>query len=419
MRAGILLLVNILLFIGIVDALFFYSIRTFFIKKKYSKIITSLFWLLTLLFVTGFIYLVIKNRGNITPKDYYYLTFFNGVFFLTYIPKIVFLVYKAFVWILSGLFSLIQKRRKANPKREDYNTRKITRASFLGKIGMAVAAAPFLTILYGMAKGRFNFYIKTVPLKIINLPHSFDGFKIIQISDIHLGNFNKEYHLLHEVTSMVNAENPDLIVMTGDMVNNFASETYGWETVFRKMKAPFGKFSILGNHDYGDYSRWKSQHDKRRNFDEIINSHERFGFKLLRNEHADINSGKDKIALIGVENWGKPPFPQYGDLKKSLESVSPDVVKILLSHDPDHWEAEVLKQTNVDLTLAGHTHGMQLGVKFKNAVWSPAKYKYKHWDGLYQQNNQSLYVNRGLGFIGIPMRVGMPPEITLFTLHKS
>lgn len=369
--------------------------------------------------MTGFVYLVMKNRGNITPQDYYYLTFFNGIFLLTYIPKVVFLIYKFFVWIFGELIRLVKTRRANSPRRDEYNTRKITRAAFLGRIGMAVAAAPFLSILYGMAKGRFNFYLKKVPVKLNNLPNAFEGFKVIQISDIHLGNFKQEYHLLHEVTAMINAEKPDLIVMTGDLVNNFATETNGWETVFRQMKAQYGKFSILGNHDYGDYSRWNSQHDKRRNFDGILNSHERFGFRLLRNEHVYIESGKDNIALIGVENWGKPPFPQYGDLNRSMKNVNPQSSKILLSHDPDHWEAEVLKKTNVDLTLAGHTHGMQLGVKFRNSTWSPAKYKYKHWDGLYKQNNQLLYVNRGLGFIGIPMRVGMPPEITMFTLHKN
>lgn len=419
MRAGILLIISIIFFIGIVDTLFYVFIRPVFYKKSAAKFITIAFWLSTLFFITGFIYLVIKNKGNVTPKDYYYLTFFNGIFLLLYIPKVIFVLFSVIVYGVKWLMGLVKIRKGNNPTREEYNTRKITRAAFLGKIGMVVAAAPFLSILYGMAKGRFNFYLKKVPLHFDKLPDSFDGFKIIQISDTHLGNFNQEYHVLHEVTKMINAENPDLIVMTGDLVNNFASETNGWETVFRQMKAPHGKYSILGNHDYGDYSRWNSQHDKRRNFDGIVNSHERFGFKLLRNEHVQIELGKEHVSLIGVENWGKPPFPQYGDLKQSMKGLSPDVLKILLSHDPDHWEAEVIGKTNVDLTLAGHTHGMQLGVKFKNSTWSPAKYKYKYWDGLYTQNDQSLYVNRGLGFIGIPMRVGMPPEITMFTLHKS
>lgn len=419
MRAGILLLVNIVLFISIVDSLFFYQIRKYLKKDKVRRLFALVYGVISLIFILIFTLLFVKNRGDINAHDYYLFTMFNGVFLLFYIPKVFYLLYAAVVWVIRKIIALFKVRKEHYPKREEYSTRKITRAAFLGKIGMAVAAAPFLSILYGMAKGRFNFYLKTVPLYLKNLPPAFEGFKVIQISDFHLGNFNQEYHLLHEVTSMVNAQNPDLILMTGDLVNNFASETSGWETVFRKMQAPYGKYSILGNHDYGDYSRWHSQHDKRRNFEGIINAHDRFGFKLLRNEFVEIESGKDKFSLIGVENWGKPPFPQYGDLNKAMQNVPADSLKILLSHDPDHWEQEVLHKTNIDLMLAGHTHGMQLGVKFRNQTWSPAKYKYKYWDGLYQNGKQQLYVNRGLGFIGIPMRVGMPPEITLFTLHKA
>lgn len=419
MRAGILLLLNILLFIALVDGLFYFHFKKLFTKNTYHQIFKWILWPLSAVFLVAFTFLYYKNRGDITEKDYFIFTLMNGVFLLVYIPKVVYLLYAFFIWCIQKIVNLIKNRTSKTPKREEYNTRKMTRASFLGKIGMAVAAAPFLSIIYGMAKGRFNFYLKTVPLYFDNLPESFEGFRVVQISDIHLGNFNKEYHLLHEVTSMVNEQNPDLILMTGDLVNNFESETHGWETVFRKMKAPYGKYSILGNHDYGDYSRWHSQHDKRRNFEGIINAHDSFGFRLLRNEHVEIEANNQKISLIGVENWGKPPFPQYGDLKKSMQHVSPENLKILLSHDPDHWEQEVLNRTDIDLMLAGHTHGMQFGVKLKNQTWSPAKYKYKYWDGHYQNGKQQLYVNRGLGFIGIPMRVGMPPEITLFTLHKS
>lgn len=269
-----------------------------------------------------------------------------------------------------------------------------------------------------MAKGRFDFYLKNVDLHFPNLPKAFNGFKIVQISDIHLGNYNKEYYRLHEVTELINKQQPDLILMTGDMVNNFSSETNGWEVVFSKMKARLGKYSILGNHDYGDYSRWKSEHAKNKNFKEIINAHKRFGFQLLRNESIRVEEGREFINLLGVENWGKPPFPQYGDLNKTMAGINENDFNILLSHDPDHWEAEVWDK-NIDLTLAGHTHGMQLGVKWKDKVWSPAQWKYKYWDGLYKKDRQYLYVNRGLGFVGIPMRVGMPPEITVFTLNKA
>ena len=222
---------------------------------------------------------------------------------------------------------------------------------------------------------------------------------------------------MHEVTDIINQQKPDLILMTGDMVNNYAYETEGWEVVFSKMQARLGKYSILGNHDYGDYSRWSSIKARERNFNGILNAHKRFGFHLLRNESLKIEEGRDYFNLSGVENWGKPPFPQYGDLSKAVNGISPEEFTLLMSHDPDHWETEV-QGKNINLMLAGHTHGMQFGFKWKDKVYSPAKWKYKYWDGLYQNEDEYLYVNRGLGFVGVPMRVGMPPEITLFTLQN-
>lgn len=419
MRAGIIILVNLILFLGVVDTLLYLNLRKFFPSNSLPSLLKIVFWTIPVAFTIAFIWLFVKNSGNITEQDYYLFTMLNGIFLLLYIPKLTYLIYAFFYAIVIRLISAKSWAKPSRSVKSDKKSNRITRAAFLGRAGMAVAGAPFLSLLYGMAKGRFNFFLKPVTLHFQNLPDAFDGLKIVQISDIHLGNLNKEYHRLHEVSKLINAENPDLIFMTGDLVNNFATETEGWENVFSKMNARIGKYSILGNHDYGDYSRWTSVHAKRRNFEDILAAHKRFGFHLLRNENTVLEKGKDKINLIGVENWGKPPFPQYGNLALATHGMDANLFQILLSHDPDHWEAEVLPNSNVDFTLSGHTHGMQFGVKFKNSTWSPAKWKYKYWDGLYKHEKRCLYVNRGLGFIGIPMRVGMPPEITVFTLKRG
>ncbi len=418
MRAGLIMIFALILMVVTVDVLLFLFIRKYFRHGKLPLLLNVVYWLIPIAFIGSFIAFFIENNQTISADGYYFFTMVNGWFLLFYLPKMVLLVYSILYQLVIKVVSWVSWKKDGRSLTEDAKGRKITRAAFLGKAGAIVAAAPFMTLLYGMAKGRFNFYTKRVELRFKNLPAAFDGLKIVQISDIHLGNFNKEYHRLHEVTSLVNAENADLLLMTGDMVNNFASETEGWEAVFSKMRARLGKYSILGNHDYGDYSRWTSQHAKRRNFDGVLSAHKRFGFQLLRNESVEIEEAGERFSLLGVENWGHPPFPQYGDLNKTMLNVPEDSFKLLMSHDPDHWEAEVWDK-NIDLTLAGHTHGMQFGVKWKNAVWSPAKFKYKYWDGHYQQNNMHLYVNRGLGFIGIPMRVGMPPEITTIILRKA
>ncbi len=418
MRAELSIIIGLVLFIFLIDGLLYFNLRKFFKQKKFPTLLNLFFWLIPILFSGILIAFFVENSTNISESKYYTFTIFNGLFAIIYVPKLVFIVYGIIYAIIIKIVSLLSWKKKPNNTSPNSKENKITRAQFLGKAGAIVAAAPFFSLVYGMTKGRFDYYLKNVELNFKNLPIAFDGLKIIQISDIHLGNYNKEYHRLHEVTKLINQQQPDLIVMTGDMVNNFSSETDGWEVVFSNMKARLGKYSILGNHDYGDYSSWNSKFAKNKNFKGILNAYKRFGFQLLRNENIKIEEGRAAINLLGVENWGKPPFPQYGDLQKTMEGTSASDFNILLSHDPDHWEEEVWGK-NIALTLAGHTHGMQFGVKWKEKVWSPAKWKYKHWDGLYKYNKQYLYVNKGLGFIGIPIRVGMPPEITVFTLLKG
>lgn len=287
---------------------------------------------------------------------------------------------------------------------------------FLYQMGFFVAAIPLTSIIYGVTKGKFNYRIIHEKIRFTKLPQSFIGLKIVQISDMHLGSFRRKYEQIARAVEMINNQNPDLILFTGDLVNNFAEETEGWAPVLAKMKAKYGKYSVLGNHDYGDYSKWDSAEEKEKNLIAIKNFHEKIGFRLLLNESKILTIKNEEIALVGVENWGKPPFPQHGDVEKAFGNVNPKLFKILLSHDPSHWDEKVLTGTDIDLTFSGHTHGMQFGFERAGIKWSPIQYKYPHWGGLYCKNNQYLYVNRGFGYHGFPGRIGMPPEITVVEL---
>jgi hypothetical protein len=365
------------------------------------------------LFLSGFFVfgLLVPHTGSY--EIYNYFSIFLILFLLIYIPKIFFLIVYGIGRLSGFLF-----QRKSLPQRKRHYPG-ISRAKFLSQIGIIMATAPFVTLLFGVFKGRFAFYTRLVKLSFPNLPKAFDGLRIVQISDLHLGSFGSNREPLKEAVNLINEEHPDLVLFTGDLVNNFAGETRGWEEVLGRIEAPLGKYSILGNHDYGEYSTWPSEQRKAANFKSIVSANRRLGFQLLRNETAFIRKDGETIALSGVENWGHPPFPQYGDLDKAWSETGDESFKILMSHDPDHWDAQVVGKKDYDLTLSGHTHGMQFGVEVGNFNWSPAKYKFKRWAGLYQVGQQLLYVNRGLGYLGMPARVGMPPEITVFELHNS
>lgn len=286
-------------------------------------------------------------------------------------------------------------------------------------VGLLSGVFSFLMITYAIFKSVYHFRVEMVRIRFDNLPSAFDRLRVVQFSDVHLGSFNYKYHILAKAFKKINLLHPDIIVFTGDLVNNYNWELEGWETTFNILDARIGKYAVLGNHDYGDYSDWENEKEKRANFKEILSFFAHIDFKLLRNESVQIGRQGASIDLIGVENWGKPPFKQYGDLRKALRQTSKTVFKLLLSHDPTHWKEEVLYKTNIDLTLSGHTHGAQAGVTYKNKSWSPIKFKYEHWGGLYSNNNQYLYVNRGLGWLGFPGRVGMRPEITCLDLFKK
>jgi predicted MPP superfamily phosphohydrolase len=256
-------------------------------------------------------------------------------------------------------------------------------------------------------------------LKFPHLPSSFDGVRLLQFSDFHIGSFLNNPQKVEQAIQFINQQTADLILFTGDFVNNVSSEIDDFVQMLKQLKAPLGKFSILGNHDYGDYYPWNSYAERKHNLERLIRIQEEMGFKMLLNDSLKIKHGNDEIELVGVENWGLPPFPQYGDLEKALEKTEPDSFKILLSHDPTHWDEQVLEKTAIDLTLSGHTHGAQFGIEIPGWRWSPVSIRYKHWGGLYREGQQILNVNTGIGFIGYPGRVGMPPEITLIELKRG
>lgn len=295
----------------------------------------------------------------------------------------------------------------------------ISRSAFLSWAGMLAGSGLFGALTYGLGN-KYRYQVRTHQLNFKKLPAAFQGLRIVHISDIHSGSFTDKAAVQRGVDMIRNLK-PDLILFTGDLVNNLASEMDDYVDVFNKLKAPLGVYSVLGNHDYGDYIHWDSALEKTANLQRLIHTHASLGWRLLMNEHVVIEKADAKLALIGIENWSAlGNFPKYGDLASAYRGSESIPFKILLSHDPSHWKAEVLKvYGDIDLTLAGHTHGMQFGVELPGWRWSPVQYMYKEWGGLYEDGNRKLYVNRGFGFLGYPGRVGILPEITLLELFSK
>ncbi len=296
----------------------------------------------------------------------------------------------------------------------------LTRSQFISRLALGLGLVPVLSILWGMVKGKTDYTVRRVVLRYPNLPASFDGFKILQISDLHTGSFNGNTEPLERAVALINAQKADLIVMTGDLVNNVAEEVEPHIAALAGITSELPIFSILGNHDYGDYVQWPSQAAKRANLQQLAHNHAKIGWKLLLDESHTIRRGTDEFAILGVQNWSShPQFPKHGKLAQTHAASGNAPFKLLLSHDPSHWEAQVLDCKDIDLTLSGHTHGMQFGINLPFFKWSPVKYSYPQWAGLYEQGRQKLYVNVGLGYLGVPMRAGFLPEITVLELRRA
>lgn len=294
-----------------------------------------------------------------------------------------------------------------------------SRRRFVSLIGMGVAAIPFAGMIYGMLLGRYNYRVVKHTLYFDDLPEAFDGYRVVHISDIHSGSFDNAEKVQYGI-DMINAQQGDVIFFTGDLVNNKAEEMRPWIAHFKQLHAKDGVYSVLGNHDYGDYVQWDSPDEKAKNLEALKQIHQQLGFCLLNNESVFLSRGQQRIAVVGVENWGQG-FVKKGNLKQALSQVDKKDFKILLSHDPTHWQYEVLKDPNfIHLTLSGHTHGMQFGIEIPGVIkWSPAGWRYKYWGGVYKEKDRYINVNRGFGYLAFPGRVGMPPEITVIELKKK
>jgi predicted MPP superfamily phosphohydrolase len=294
------------------------------------------------------------------------------------------------------------------------------RRQFISTLALGLAAIPFASILHGVWKGRYRYRVIDLELAFDDLPEAFDGYKIVQISDLHTGSFDHREKVKYGL-DLLQQQQADALLFTGDMVNNTAKELEGWEDLYTALSAKDAKLSVLGNHDYGDYVGWASEADKQANMQRLQNTQRAMGFDLLLNEHRVVERNGQKLYLAGVENWGKPPFPQKGDLKKALAGIPDDGFVVLMSHDPSHFDLEVKQHPKkVHITLSGHTHGMQFGIEIPGWIkWSPVKFRYPKWAGLYEDLGRFLYVNRGFGYLAFPGRVGIWPEITAITLRRK
>lgn len=342
-------------------------------------------------------------------------------FFLTVACKLAMLPFL----ILDDLRRLFIKIFKKNKKSEVSTTQNttaepISRSEFLVKAGLVAAAVPLTSLSWGIISGAYDYQVRRVNLILPNLPKAFDGITMGQISDIHSGSFYNKTAVKGGV-EMLLAEKPDFVFFTGDLVNNLTNEVRDYQDIFSKVKAPLGVYSTLGNHDYGDYFFGKeSSPAKVKNLKDMVDVHKVMGYDLLMNENRRLKIDGEEIGILGIENWGMGRFPKYGKMEQAVQNTDDLPVKLLLSHDPSHWRGEVLKKyPQIDAMFSGHTHGMQFGVRFKEAQWSPVQYIYKEWAGLYQEQKQQLYVNVGYGFLGYPGRVGILPEITIFTLKSA
>lgn len=405
-------MVRLIIFIIFVLALDFYALQSF-------RSVVRNPWV-----TYGYIAISIVVFGNLIYQGYtldrssginsgFYLAF--AVFVLVYVPKLVLLVFM----FGEDIFRLFEAAvnyfvSKSNESSALFSSRR----KFIGQLALGIAAIPFISILYGITKGKYNFKVLKYTLEFDDLPAAFDGYQVTQISDIHSGSFDNKEKINYAV-NLVNEQASDVIMFTGDMVNSKSKEMRPWKSTFSKLKAKDGIFSILGNHDYGDYTRWPSDEAKAENFQELLDIQQEMGFDLLRNESRFIEKDGARLAIIGVENWGKG-FKQKGDLTLASSKVEPNDFKILLSHDPSHWQYEVVKDPNhYHLTLSGHTHGMQFGIEIPGLIkWSPIKWRYKYWAGIYEKAGQYINVNRGFGFLAFPGRVGIWPEISVITLKK-
>ena len=402
--------VFLFLFLLIIEVYSFQVLKTLIKSKRVLFLIEAV----SLLFLSYIIYTVLQFDRSVGQTQQ--LMSGMGLLLIIYVPKLILtlaLLSEDIFRLGAGTVNYFVNR----DKKEDFLS---SRRKFVSKIGLGLAAVPFLSLIYGVTVGKYNFKVIKQRIFFPDLPDAFDGFTITHISDVHSGSFDNAEKINYAI-DLINEQNSDMILFTGDIVNTAAKEMYPWIDTFNRIKKhEYGKYSVLGNHDYGEYVTWPTEQAKEENFEAIKNLYGQIGFKLMLNEHTFIQKGEDKIALVGVENWGHN-FKQVGDLKKAAGTLKKEEFKILMTHDPSHWDRVVQHDDkNFHLTLSGHTHGMQFGIEIPGYFkWSLAQYVYRQWAGLYENLGRYIYVNRGFGFHAYPGRVGIMPEITVIQLKKG
>ena len=402
--------VFLFLFLLIIEVYSFQVLKTLIKSKRVLFLIEAV----SLLFLSYIIYTVLQFDRSVGQTQQ--LMSGMGLLLIIYVPKLILtlaLLSEDIFRLGSGTVNYFVNRGK---KEEFFSSRR----KFVSQVGLGLAAIPFFSLIYGVTIGKYNFKVIKQRIFFPDLPDAFDGFTITHISDVHSGSFDNAEKINYAI-DLVNEQDSDMILFTGDIVNTAAKEMHPWIDTFNRIKKhEYGKYSVLGNHDYGEYVTWPTEQAKEENFEAIKNLYGQIGFKLMLNEHTFIQKGSDKIALVGVENWGHN-FKQVGDLKKAAGTLKKEEFKILMSHDPSHWDRVVqYDDKNYQLTLSGHTHGMQFGIEIPGYFkWSLAQYVYKQWAGLYENLGRYVYVNRGFGFHAYPGRVGIMPEITVIQLKKG
>ncbi|WP_053992809.1 metallophosphoesterase [Mangrovimonas sp. TPBH4] len=385
------------------------AIKTIF---KYNWV-QYVFIAIALLVLGNFIFQFVSgSEGRVLTQSKSYAFGFLLVFMSFNIVVVPILLGEDILRVICGVYD-----KYASGKESMYIP---SRRKFVSQLALGLATIPFSSLLYGMYKGKYDYRVLKYTLHFEDLPEAFDGYKITQISDVHSGSFDDRNKVAYGI-DLIKKQASDMILFTGDMVNNKAEEMHDWKDLFGQLKAKDGVYSVLGNHDYGDYVEWNSEADKHANLEELKQIQKDMGFDLLLNESRFIERDGQRLALVGVENWGRGPFKKAGDLKKAVETVEENDFKILMSHDPSHWEDVVVHDDyHYHLTLSGHTHGMQFGIEIPGWVkWSPAKWRYKYWAGIYEQMEQYINVNRGFGYLGFPGRTGIWPEVTVIELKKG
>ena len=417
MRILLLILVILLIDFYVFQAVLF-SCRNSAVT--FARTVNIIYWSITA-FSVGILVATLFSDWQTWNKAFRVYSFaFIFVATFSKLFVIVFLLADDLIRLTRYVFAKLSGSFPSNEQMEMGKENRITRHDFLVKTGLVVAAIPFVTLIWGMIKGAYDYHVRNVKIALPNLPKAFEGFRIVQISDVHSGSFMSE-EPLKEAVRIINEQKADLVLFTGDLVNNKHDEAVPYKHILEQIKSPNGVFSTLGNHDYGDYVQWESAAAKEKNLQDLVQFHRSIGWDILMDEHRVIKKNGESLTLIGVQNWSAHlRFPKYGSMKKATANIQYSNANILLSHDPSHWRAEILKDyPKVDLMLAGHTHGFQFGVEIKAIKWSPVQYIYKEWAGLYKEGSQYLYVNRGLGFLGYPGRVGILPEITVIELSAK